>query len=165
MLRAIPNFEGYLASSDGRVYSLYSNKYLPSRIYNSGYAYVTLKGRPRLLHRVIAMTFLPNPNNYPQVNHKDENKLNNCVDNLEWCSARYNVRYGKNAPLFKMINERKMPVAQLDKNGNTIATYESATEAQRATGIWQQNISRVCLHRKGYLTAGGYKWEFINQIK
>ena len=165
MLRAIPNYEGYLASSDGHIFSLHRNKYLTEFVYKSGYAYVSIKGHPRLVHRLIASAFLPNPNKFPQVNHKDENKLNNNLNNLEWCTPGYNVRYGSNPPLTQMIDKRKIPVAQLDISGNVIAHYSSATEAQRITSIPQTNISRVCLHRKGFNTAGGYKWEFVNSIK
>lgn len=164
MLKAIPNYQGYLASSDGRIFSLYRNKYLSEFICN-GYAYVGIKGHPRSVHRLIATAFLPNPNRLPQVNHKDEDKLNNKVDNLEWCSVSYNNQYGKNSPIARMAEKRRVPVTQLDANGHIVATYASATEAQEKTGISQQNISRVCLHRKGFLTAGGYKWEFTNQIK
>lgn len=69
------------------------------------------KGKSRkcyLIHRLVADAFIPNPNGYPQINHKDENKFNNIVENLEWCTAKYNDNYGsRNTKLSKSLKERK----------------------------------------------------------
>lgn len=102
----IENFEGYQVSDTGLVRS---NKYwgqfrrknedglLSQRTYKSGYKYVNLYKEGRMysvkVHRLVANAFIPNPNNYPQVNHKDENVANNNVTNLEWCNAKYNMTY------------------------------------------------------------------------
>lgn len=61
---------------------------------NSGYLMITIKNKHYLIHRLVAEAFIPNPNNLPQINHKDENKENNRVDNLEWCTTKYNNNYG-----------------------------------------------------------------------
>ena len=94
-------YEGlYQISNLGRVWSIGSQKYLKGSIDKDGYmcVYLTAKnGKTKMekIHRLVALVFLDNPNNYTQVNHKDKNKQNNCVDNLEWCTAKYNNTYSK----------------------------------------------------------------------
>lgn len=107
------------------------------------------------VHRLVAETFLDNPDNLSQVNHKDENKLNNRADNLEWCTAKYNANYG--------ARNRKVAEKQYKqiKCIETKRVYKSLTEASDVTGISMGNISSVCNHRIGYKTAGGYHWEYI----
>lgn len=101
----IPSFEGlYQASNLGRIRSikhydkmhrLWEGKILtPQFDGKQNYLHISIKGKPYQIHRLVAKTFLPNPNNYPEVNHKDENKTNNCVENLEWCTHKYNNNYG-----------------------------------------------------------------------
>ena len=95
----IKGYEGkYKVSNMGRVYSIRSHKYLAIKNNGRGYLYVSLwkdnKEKKEYLHRLVARHFIPNPNNLPQVNHKDENKENNSWDNLEWCDATYNNNYG-----------------------------------------------------------------------
>lgn len=101
----IKGYEGkYQASNLWRIRSLNYARRKQIRVLKPGiektrgYLSVTLlnkgKQKTKPVHRLVALTFIPNPNNLPQVNHKDENKLNNCVDNLEWCNAKYNCNYG-----------------------------------------------------------------------
>jgi len=129
---------------------------------SKGYAIVTLsknntkKHYP--IHRLVATAFLPNKENFPIINHKDENKQNNQVENLEWCTIKYNMNYGecRNKTIKGIIKS----VIQLDINNNYIRTFSSATEAQKELGIKQNSI---CLCCKGkYKTAGGYKWKYNN---
>ena len=100
---AIPvvGYENYLIYPDGKVFSTKSNKFLKPNITPQGYKSVELfnnNGSKRLLiHRLVAQAFIPNPENLPQVNHKDENPSNNSMDNLEWCTAKYNMNYGNGA--------------------------------------------------------------------
>lgn len=89
----------YLVFSDGRIYSTYSNSFLKGDISNSGYLRVELRDKNNnakkySVHRIIAETFIPNPLSKPQVNHLDENKLNNAVENLEWATPKENMNWG-----------------------------------------------------------------------
>lgn len=117
---------------------------------------------PRLysVHRIVAETFIPNPNNLPCVNHKDENKKNNHVDNLEWCSYQYNIRYGEQYKIrvqkSKQDIKYRKPVIQLTVDGTYISKHRSIYEAANATGICKASIKR-CLSGK-YKTGGGFLW-------
>ena len=100
MLVDIKGYEGrYQISDTGQVYSLVSKKYLKPQDDGRGYLFFHLsngkgKCKNEKIHRLVAQAFVPNPDNLPEVNHIDENKYNNCVDNLEWCSVKYNRNYG-----------------------------------------------------------------------
>ena len=127
---------------------------------NKGYLvvdlYATNKRKTFLVHRLVAEAFVPNPHNFPCVNHKDENKRNNNADNLEWCTHEYNMAYGTRN---KRIAEKNgKPIVQLDLCNNVLRRFASALEAQKATGISNANINECC-HKKRK-TAGGYIWQF-----
>ena len=97
--KEIPNYPKYEASNLGRIRNKKKQNILKPIKTKSGYYNIslgnTLNGNPpKRVHRIIALTFIPNPNNLPQINHKDENKANNAVDNLEWCDCLYNNHYG-----------------------------------------------------------------------
>ena len=99
IFKDIKNYEGlYQVSNLGRVYSVRNNKILKPKLNKYGYLSVNLKYKgsrvTKSIHRLVGEAFIPNPNDLPQVNHKDEDKTNNCVDNLEWCTAKYNHNYG-----------------------------------------------------------------------
>ena len=127
---------------------------------NNGYIRVTLykNGKPKhhAVHRLVASAFIPNPNNYPCINHKDEDKANNAVSNLEWCTVSYNTNYGTSP---RRVSEKNgIPVLQLTIDGKVIKRYHAMQEASRITGIHENNISRVC--RGMTITASGYKWRY-----
>lgn len=86
-------YDNYIVYSDGKVWSKRYKRFLKGNIVR-GYLVVCLNHKMKLVHRLVAESFIPNPDNLPQVNHKDENKLNNSVENLEWCDAKYNTNYG-----------------------------------------------------------------------
>ena len=136
-------------------------KILKSSVNKDGYLFVGLYKNRKVkyfrIHRLVAEAFIKNPNNYPQVNHKDENKQNNCVKNLEWCDAKYNNNYGtKNKRIAEKLSK---PVLQIDKITNeVIAEFPSIIEVQRQLGINQSTISKCCLGKQN--TCGGYKWQF-----
>lgn len=95
VFKPVQGYEGlYYITEDGRVYSSIQNKWLKPCVNTNGYPIVNLQGQKKLIHRLIAESFIPNPDNLPIVNHKDENKLNFSIDNLEWCTYEYNNNYG-----------------------------------------------------------------------
>lgn len=109
------------------------------------------------IHRLVAETFLPNPNNLPEINHKDENKDNNCVSNLEFCSHLYNMRFG--TAIQRRVEKVSKPVLQIDLETNKIIDgYPSANEAARKLKIDQGGISYCC--RGKYKTYKGFKWQY-----
>ncbi len=113
------------------------------------------------VHRLIAEAFLPNPENKPQVNHINEIKGDNRVENLEWMTCKENINYGSHNE--RSAKTKSVPVRQYDLQWNLIATYESASEAERQTGIHQGNISATCLSKRR--TAGGFRWRYLKEVK
>lgn len=169
----------YEVSNDGNVRSLlyYSSRkqrfvfrkkprLLKIETTHDGYKRVCLSYernmKHHLVHRLVATAFIPNPKNYPSINHKDENPANNNVSNLEWCNHKYNSNYGT---LRKRISERlskfhhlSKKVIQMDSEGRYISEYRSAREAARQMGIRSECISRCCMGKSK--TAAGYKWKY-----
>lgn len=136
-------------------------KILKPRKDKNGYHTVILwkdkKGKSFKIHRLVAMTFIENPNNYPEVNHKDENKKNNSVSNLEWCDRLYNMRYGTWHE--ERIKKTKKPVLQFDKQNNAIKLWSSITEAAKTLNIHKSCISGCC--RGKHKTGGGFRWAYV----
>lgn len=114
------------------------------------------------VHRLIAKAFIPNPLNYEQINHKNEQKDDNRIENLEWCSSFYNNNYGNRSNLAsKSLRNNKRqskPILQITLDGIVVAEYPSAKEAKRQTGI--HNITSACNHVLRHKTAGGYIWKW-----
>lgn len=159
----IPNCKGmYQVSNLGNVRS-FSNKkngdLLKLSTNKHGYYTVCIKGKNVLVHRLVAIAFIPNPDNYNVVNHKDENKLNNNINNLEWCTSQYNFDY-KTARLRQAISQGK-PVEQLTLDNIPIATYYSSACASFINGCDDSSIHKCCLGKRK--TAGGYKWRYLDK--
>lgn len=115
------------------------------------------------VNRIVAIAFIENPNNLPQVNHKDGNKQNNRVDNLEWCNCKYNIneawRMGLREKRFGKDNKRSRKVNQYDKDGNFIKSWDSIKEAAIELKMHTQNIIACCQGR--YATSHGYIWKYV----
>lgn len=119
---------------------------------NKNYLKVFLAGKEYSIHRLVATAFIPNPNNLPCVNHKDENPSNNCVSNLEWCSYEYNCNYGHRTN--KCIDSLGKTVICIE----TGKTYKSLREAERDTGTPHDGIAKCCNGVWKY--AGGLHWKY-----
>ena len=171
----INGYEGlYMVSNFGRVKSLsrtveyyngrhyYESKILKPTVGNHGYYNVSLckdkKWKHHLVHRLVAEAFLPNPNGYKQVNHKDENKLNNHVDNLEWCTQQYNLAYGTGKK--RMIEKHYHILLQYSLDGVFVKQWNSAREAERSFGNGKGHISRCCNGKEKQ--AYGYIWKYAS---
>lgn len=184
--RDVPGWEGvYQISNMGRMKSFKvdpSGKVMSLRNKTGDYIRVVLQKHGRkpktvLVHRLVAKVFIPNPLNLPVVNHKDCDKQNNSVSNLEWCTNSYNVRHSMYMHPMQNVSmvyynkfERPKSIAQIDKSGNIIAVYGSAKMAQVSTGVCSRNILQVAnrtpFNRKGQIrkTAGGYVWRFESEV-
>jgi len=142
--------------------------YLKGFIKPEGYCCVDLsisgKKKKYYRHRLVAEAFIPNPNNYPEVNHKDEDKSNNRVDNLEWITTKENLNYGthnKRARLSNINNPLKSKkINQFDLDGNFINTYPSANEIERQTGFHATSIIRCCKGHYNVKTCKGFIWKY-----
>lgn len=114
---------------------------------STGYDCVTLCGKLKHIHRLVAEAFLSNPNGYRIINHKDENKQNNEVTNLEWCTQKHNINWGtslmKRAMTQRYSQSRCKRIAMVDKNSNVTREYISIKEAERSTGIKRRTIQRL----------------------
>ena len=151
----------YLISNFGEVKSIKTNKILKKELrrnYWSVQLFKNNKYKHFQIHRLVALHFIENPNNYLYVNHKDENKLNNHMDNLEWCTASYNINYG--TAIQRAIEKKVTSVLQYDKSNNLIAKYFSIIDAERNTGVYNPNIVKCCKGKRK--TAGGYIWKYAN---
>lgn len=175
----IDGYEGFQVSNKGRVRSidkivkgnggstfLKKGKILKTHINNFGYIVINLwvnnSFKHHKVHRLVAEAFIPNPQNLPQVNHRDEDKTNNSVDNLEWCDNKYNCNYGThNKRMANTLTNRKdqsKKVYQYTLDNKLVSEYQSINEAGRINNCYSQNIGKVC---KGYTkTYKGFKWSY-----
>lgn len=185
--RPAKGFDGiYEVSNYGHVLSrnLYHKKepvILKTWLGNRGYLRITLRKNGSIVHKqvatLVAEAFLPNPNNLPQVNHKDENKTNNFVwvnedgsvdparSNLEWCSCKQNINHGTRNR--RMVETRtrlgqsrgEKAVVQLSMEGKLVNIFRSSCEAQRETGAFASIISKCCRGQKQ--KHHGFRWQYL----
>lgn len=169
--KQIKGYEGkYCVSNMGRIMSLERNVKSGGKIkqriikqcdarkgYKTVSLYIDGKKKRHIVHRLVAEAFIPNPNNYNQVNHIDENKSNNSVYNLEWCTGKQNMNYGSRTE--KAIKKAQKKVFKVDELGNVVSVYSSAKEAANANGIGRQEVAKFCRgNRKGLYH--GYYWKY-----
>ena len=178
MEKIIKDFPYYKISSEGKIYSCFKFKTsIPcntwrevKQIYDKscGYMIVTLcdgKGlkKNKRVHRLLMEAFIPNPNNYPQINHIDGNKLNNSLDNLEWCTAKHNSREAIRLGLCDQRTlDQSVAIEQYSKEGIYIQSFTSLHEAERCTKVAWQNIWKVCNNLRK--SAGGYWWKYKESV-
>ena len=176
--KVIIGYEGkYEVSNFGRIRSLprYVRNSVGSQTFvdgkilaackgNAGYIHVILSDnnyhkKRWLVHRLVALAFIPNPHNYPVVNHKDENKSNNNVDNLEWCTQSYNLSYREG-----QRKRRMKKIEMYDRTtGEYLRTFDSIDEASRTMGINRTTICNVAAGKPNNHSAGGYIWRFADE--
>lgn len=157
--KEVAGYEGlYKVSDRGKVMSLSTKRNGKPIILKAGlrglndclYEFVVLSKNNATkkfpVHRLVAQAFIPNPENLPEVNHKDKNRLNNSVENLEWCTRQYNIEHSKNKKVRQI------------KNGSVISVYKSIKSASKETGIGETSITN---NLRGWSnSAGGYQWEY-----
>lgn len=174
--KPIKGYEGYYEVSNlGRVRSVeriverkdgsirrYKGKIL-SPCFPHGYAHVNLarngKYKSVKVHRLVAESFIPNPNNYSEINHKNEIKDDNRVSNLEWCSRKYNCNYGNRAS--KFIQSKSKEIVQLTLEGDYISKYKSIKEASEV--LHNSSIGNAL--RGNYIQAAGYCWVYKDEYE
>ena len=160
---AINGYENiYEINELGEVRRIETGNVLKGHLSSDGYRRIglTVSGKTKLflVHRLVANAFIPNPNNYPCVNHKDENKSNNSINNLEWCTYRYNLNFGTRN--IRANHSRKKPILQFSKNGDFIREWDSVTDLKGATGMDISHVSSCCRGKRK--TANGYRWQYKN---
>ena len=165
LTRSVKTFNGF-RTSKGQTLKPLKTK--------NGYLRICLKSHQKnfyfSVHRLVAEAFIPNPNSYPVINHKDNNPLNNNVNNLEWCTQSYNVKYsytnGNAKPTSGCFKKGNIPhnltkVSQYDKKGNFINTYNSVKLAAKAIGQTPTSIFNCLAGRTKY--TAGYIWRYANK--
>ena len=179
IVKDIVGFEGlYKISSNGVVYSLGNGnstnsttktlRVLSIGVTPNGYTKVKLSKDGKKywssVHRLVAKAFIPNPDNKPQVNHKDCNKLNNDISNLEWVTGRENIDHsiknGRQIAKKGKDSTCSKSVKQISKDGILLKVWGSINEVKRELGYNSFGIIKCCKKQKKYNTAYGYKWEY-----
>lgn len=159
-MKAIPGFEGYFATKDGKIYSKKMKNLRPITlcIATDGYQTASIVGKngkqaPRLVHRLVALTYLPNPTDLPVVNHKDGKKLNNHLSNLEWVTRKRNCQHAIENNLIKIASRT---VYQLSTDGEILKEFPSIADAAKKTATSRTGISDTCRGRQR--VSNGFGW-------
>lgn len=151
--KEIDGFEElYAVSTKGNVKNIKTGRILIGWYNNDGYRMITLKGKTYYAHRLVALAFLDNPNNLPQVDHRDEKKDNNDISNLRWVTASQNQRHS--------AHNKSCKIKQLTKDGNLIRIWDSSMQIERELGYNNGAIINVLKGRQNY--AFGFQWQYVN---
>lgn len=172
----IPNYEDYQASNLGNIKSkrklvkrknernyIKEEKILSKETVKGYYRvglFIDNKTIHKFIHKLVAETFIPNLNNYKYINHKNEIKTDNRVDNLEWCTAKYNCNYGTRNR--KICDKKSFKIKQLDLDNNLIKIWNSGNEIARHFKVSSGSHIVDCCRGK-YKTMYGYKWRFLDE--
>ena len=153
----------YEISNLGKVRTIKTKRIRKTRISNKGYErigiYINKKLKYFYIHRLVANNFMKNPNNYKEINHINENKLDNRLENLEYCDTKYNCNYGtRTERIIKTKEKTFKTIIQKDKNGNVIKKWKNIIEIKNNTNFNKHSIYKCCNGK--HKTAYGYKWEY-----
>lgn len=178
IFKDIPEYEGLYQVSNygniksvsrevwnGKIYYKSKERILKPKLRKNGYLLVTLSKnniqKDWLIHRLVAISFIPNPNNFTEIDHIDNNKRNNKVENLKWCNHKENC----NNPitLERYNKDKEILVVQLDLNGNLVKLWESTRQAEREGGFISGHICNCCKGKSK--THKGYKWMYYEDYK
>lgn len=159
--REVKEYSNYEVNQFGEIRHKTRKKVLKPRSNNGGYQYVNFKINGKninfAVHRIVANAFIPNPNGYTEINHKDYDRTNNCVDNLEWVSSSQNKQHAYLKDENK--NSRGKAVVQRSKDGVYIKTFETISKAAKEMNCSVSAISNCCLGRTK--TSQGFLWSFV----
>lgn len=160
-LKPIKDYPNYLIDKKGNVYTANTmelRKFAPSP---NGYNRISLmknsKQSNKYVHRIVAETFIENPDNLPFVNHKDANRKNNCVENLEWCTAQQNMSHDSK------LRKTGKKIQSFTSDGKFVKEFESIKEAGRNLKIDSTSITKAVGGKNNRLTAGGFIWKYIDE--
>lgn len=145
--------DGYIVLRNGTIFRLNWNKSgkcveVKQSVNNCGYLQFSCNGITTVSHRFIAECFIPNPNNFSEINHKNEIKTDNRVENLEWCDRSYNINYGTRNK--KIAETKPKKVLQFTKDGEFVKEWASLHEIQRQLGFFPTHISNCCKGKYKY---------------
>ena len=162
--KIINNFSNYEISTEGRVRNLKTQYILKGRESKSGYLQVFIKNdidgdfKNQYIHRLVAIHFIENPNNKKEVNHIDGNKLNNTLENLEWCTSSENQKHRQNILGKRKTSQRR--IGKFSKDGKLLEEFDSITSAAKSFNKSRVNIDNAL--QKKQKTAYGYIWKYLN---
>lgn len=166
LVKTIPGYERYRFHSNGDIWDGLKKEYKSGTINKRGYCFIKLNGVNKGRHYWIALAFIPNPENKPEVHHIDKNPLNNCVENLMWVTREEHLLIHKDewAKVMSEANHNSpklsMPIEMLTMDWKHEAYYESITECERQTGINHSNICKVLTDKRECTGKNGVKHRF-----